>query len=313
MSKKLSFVIPCYRSEKTIEMVIAEIKQVVSQKKDYEYEIICVNDGSPDNVGRVLDKAAAEDKTIKVIHLVKNVGKSSAVLAGYKFVDGDYVVNLDDDSQCPTDRLWDLLYPIESEGYDCSTASYKKKKESLWKRGGSYFYNRIVQQMFDLPKEFGFENFFIIKRFVADEMVEYKNPFPYISGLILQITRNIAAVPMEERERGDENGSGFTLKKSLMMFSDNLTAFSIKPLRVASMVGILFAFAGFIYGVYTVLRKIFDPTVTMGYSSILAAILFSSGMIMLMLGIIGEYIGRIYICINRPPQYMISYTKNLDE
>ncbi len=309
----LSFVIPCYRSEHTIERVVQEIIATVSQRPDYDYEIVAVNDCSPDNVYEVLNRLAAENRKIKVLNFAKNMGKDSAILAGFSVVKGDYIVNLDDDYQCPVNELWRLLEPVEKDECDCATAEYYIKKESRFKRLGSNLNMRMAQSMIGQPKGLRFENFSIMKAFVAREIIHYRNPFPYLEGLIFRVTRRVVSVKMDERERGDSNSTGFTLKKSLEMVANGLTAFSVKPLRVASICGAVFAFIGFLYGIFTVIQKIVDPTVPIGYSSLVCAVMIASGLIMLMLGIIGEYLGRIYICINDYPQYVIRESINVED
>lgn len=301
----LSFVIPCYRSEKTIEIVYQEIRSTVAERQDFDYEIIAVNDCSPDNVLAVLSKIAAEDDKFKVIDLAKNFGKHSAIMAGYGFVTGDIIVNLDDDYQCPANKLWRLVDPLLDEGFDCATALYKEKKESLWKRIGSKVNTAMVQTMFEHPKGLKFDNFYAFKRFICDEILRYHNPYPFVSGLILRATHKIKMVPMEDRDRADCNSTGFTLKKSLDLFLNGLTSFSVIPLRMATIIGILMAAVGFFFAAFVIVNKVLNPQITMGYSSLMAVILFSAGMIMVMLGIIGEYIGRIFISINNSPQYVI--------
>lgn len=307
----LSFVIPCYRSELTIERVYQEIKDVVSERDNFDYEIIAVNDCSPDGVLGILKKIAELDKKMKVIDLAKNFGKHSAVMAGYEFARGDYIVNLDDDYQCPVNELWKLVDPLIEENYDCAVALYEKKQEKLWKRVGSAVNAAMVRVMLEQPQEITFDNFYVFKRFIRDEILRYKNPYPYISGLILRSTHNIKIVPMQERERGDGNETGFTFRKSVNLLLNGLTSFSVKPLRVATMIGFFMALVGFFFTVFVVIKKIRNPLVTMGYSSLMAVILFSTGMIMIMLGLIGEYIGRIFISLNNSPQYVIKEVFNL--
>ena len=307
----ISFVIPCYRSESTIEKVAAEIRETIAQKSEFDYEIICVNDCSPDNVYDVLVKMAQEDKKVKVVNLAKNMGKHCAVMAGYSVVEGDYVVNLDDDCQSPVYELWNLMDPLLNGEYDVATAVYNEKKESKGKRLGSDLNLWVSEIMLDKPKGLRFENFSVMKRFVCDEMIKYKNPYPYMEGLILQVTKKITGVRMDQRERGDDNGSGFTLAKSIMLFTNGLTSFSVKPLRLATIVGTIFALAGFVFGLVVIIHQIIDPAVPMGYSSTMAVILFSNGLIMFLLGLIGEYVGRIFICINNSPQYVIRNTINV--
>ena len=309
--KLLSFVIPCYRSEKTIEKVVDEIRTTVGEKSEYDYEIIAVNDYSPDNVYDVLCRLALHDKKIKVINFARNMGKHSAVMAGYAVAKGDIIVNLDDDFQCPTYELWKLIEPIETDLCDVATAKYYVKKEAWYKRIGSDINLKMTECLLDKPANLRMENFSAMKRFVCEEMIKYVHPYPYIEGLIYRVTKRVCEVPMEQRNRADDNASGFTIGISIGLLLNGLTAFSVKPLRVASICGLFFAALGFIFGLITIIRKIFNPEMLMGYSSLMAVLVFSMGLIMLMLGIIGEYIGRIYICMNASPQYVIKNTINI--
>ncbi len=309
----LSFVIPCDRSEHTIEAVVQEIISTVGEREGYDYEIVAVNDCSPDGVFEVLKRLARENKKIKVLNFAMNMGKDSAILAGFSIVKGDYIITLDDDCQCPTGELWRLLEPVEKDECDCATAEYAIKKESWFKRMGSNLNMHMAQAMIGQPKGLRMENFLAMKAFVVREIIHYRHPFPYLEGLLFRITTRVKSVRMEERDRGDQNATGFTLKKSISMISNGLTAFSVKPLRVASICGAVFAIIGFLFGIFTVIQKIVDPTVPIGYSSLVCAVMIASGLIMLMLGIIGEYLGRIYICINDSPQYVIREKINVEE
>lgn len=309
---KLSFVIPCYRSENTIEKVIQEIKDTVAQREGFSFEVITVNDASPDNVYLVLEKLAQQDKRIKVIDFAKNMGKHAAVLAGFSVAEGEFIINLDDDYQCPVNEFWKLYDLVASDKCDVATAEYYRKKESWFKRLGSNINLRMSEILLDKPKGLRTENLTVFKAFICKEMIKYGGPYPYLEGLLFRVTNRIMTVPMEQRERGDENASGFTLKKSIQLVLNGFTAFSVKPLRLASICGILFAIAGFIFGIYTVVRKLLHPEVLMGYTTITAVLLLGMGLIMIMLGLIGEYLGRIYISINESPQYVIKRTINID-
>lgn len=307
----LSFVIPCYRSELTIKKVYDEICTVVAQRTDFDYEIIAVNDCSPDGVLDVMKGIAKEDSRFKIISFVKNMGKHAAVLAGYSYVKGDYVVNLDDDYQSPVSRLWDLIDPLIRDECDIATARYSEKKEAAWKRLGSDLNLWISAVLLDKPKDLRMENFVAMKRFVCDEVIKYRNPYPFLEGLYLRVTKRVLMVDMEERDRADDNSTGFTFRKSVSLFTNGLTNFSVKPLRLAVFAGMLLAILGFVYGIVIVIRKMGNPTIAIGWSSLMAVQLFSSGMIMLILGIIGEYVGRIFICINDAPQYVVRETINI--
>lgn len=307
----ISFVIPCYGSQLTISEVIEEIILVMSQRPEHSFEVIAVNDSSPDEVFDVLKKIAFEDRRIKVIDLARNQGKHAALMAGYSIVRGDVIVNLDDDGQCPMDRLWDLVDSL-SDKADIAMAGYLKKEQSLFKNFGSKINDVMAQILLNKPSEMQLSNFSAVKRFVIDEIRRYKNPFPYLDGLFLRSTNRIVNIPMKERKR--EIGKGnYTFRKSLSLWLNGFTAFSVKPLRFASIMGFFCAFIGFVFGAYVIIKKIMNPDVLIGYSSIMAVLLFIGGLCMGMIGMLGEYVGRIYISINNAPQYVIRETINCSE
>lgn len=309
--RKISFVIPCYRSEHTIEGVIDEIKYAMNIHPECEFEIVTVNDRSPDDVLSVLKALAKENRNIKVIDLAKNMGKHAALMAGFSKVTGDIIVNLDDDGQCPIDQLWNLLDPLD-EGADISIAKYPQKKESRFKRFGSGVNTLMARMIIGKPKGLAMSNFSAMKRFVCEELIRYRSAYPYIDGLYLRTTSSIANVVMEERERLSGT-TGYTFLKSLKLWVNGFTAFSVRPLRAATAIGFIVALSGFLYGLYIVVKKILNPAMLVGYGSIMAALLFIGGTIMLLLGMLGEYVGRIYICINNSPQYVIRDTINCED
>lgn len=308
--KILSFVIPCYGSEDTIETVISSVVAKVREREDFDYEIITVNDCSPDNVLIKLKNLAADDPNIKVVNLARNFGKHPALMAGFSVVTGDYIVLIDDDGQCPVENLWELIDPLENETYDVTMAKYVEKKQSAFKNFGSRVNSWMSRTMIGKPKELEFTNFLVMRRFVLDEIVRYKNPYPYMEGLVLRVTRKIKNVTMEEHERFAGEGN-FNFNKSLELWVNGFTAFSVKPLRVSSFIGMMCAVIGFIFGFVTIVRKLIIPNISVGWSSIIAILMFVGGLIMIMLGLIGEYIGRIYISLNNSPQYVIKETINV--
>ena len=309
----LSFIIPCYRGEETIEKVIDEIINTVSQREQYDYEIICVNDCSPDGESGIVKKLASGNKKIKLIDFARNMGKHTAVIAGYSYAAGDYIIDLDDDCQCPVNEIWRLLEPLEKDECDVTTAKYTEKKESAIKRFGSQVNFWMGNILLDKPKGTRMENFTAKKYFVCKETVKYSGPYPYLEGLTYRITNRIKMVEMDERERGDDKSTGFTFRKSLSLWLNGMTAFSVKPLRIASLLGMLFAIIGFIWTIVVVIKKLLMPEIIMGYSSMMAVILFSNGLMMLMMGLLGEYLGRTYISINDYPQYVVKETVNIGE
>lgn len=303
MSQLVSFVIPCYNSARTIGGVVNEISVTLEGLEKYDYEIILVNDSSPDDTFEVIRNICANNDKVCGVNLARNFGQHAALMAGFQYVHGDIVVCLDDDGQTPAEEVGKLLEKIE-EGNDVVYASYKHKKHSAFRNFGSKVNELMARVMLGKPKELYISSYFAAKRFIIDEMARYTNPYPYVIGLVLRTTKKIANVDVNHRER-EIGKSGYTIGKLLALWFNGFTAFSIIPLRIATVIGALAAVAGFIYGGYTIIRKLVDPRVVIGFSSIMAAIMFIGGMLMLMLGIIGEYIGRIYISMNNSPQYVI--------
>lgn len=306
--KKISFVIPCYRSENTIGHVIAEIDGKMQEMKEYEYEVVMVNDCSPDHTLESIRKLCAErpagNGARKGVSFAKNFGQHSALMAGLRETTGDYVVCLDDDGQTPANEVDKLIGKLE-EGFDAVYAKYEHKKHSAFRNMGSKVNELMTRVMLGKPKELFISSYFAVRRFIVQDMIRYENSYPYVIGLVLRSTKSITNVVVNHRDR-EEGSSGYTLKKLLGLWFNGFTAFSVKPLRIATAIGSICAAAGFLYGIYTVIKKIFiNPDVPMGFSSTMAAIVFFGGMIMLMLGLIGEYIGRIYISLNNSPQYVI--------
>ncbi len=304
LSKLISFIIPCYASEGSVSLVMDEIREVVSQDSRFDYQIIAVNDCSPDNVLDVLREEAEKDPRVLAIDLAHNGGRHNALICGCHYAKGDYIVFIDDDLQCPTDRLWDLLEPLLHGNADVSIARYPKKTQSRFKNFGSSVNDKVANVLLGKDKDLKFSNFSVMKKFVKDEVIKYKNPYPYLSGLMLRSTKNVVNVEMEERVRTIGVGH-YSFRKSFSLWMNSFTAFSVKPLRIATTAGIVFAIMGLVLAFYTVIHKLINTNVAIGYSSLMAAMLVIGGMIMFMLGLIGEYIGRIYISLNNSPQYVI--------
>jgi undecaprenyl-phosphate 4-deoxy-4-formamido-L-arabinose transferase len=309
--KKVSFVIPCYRSENTLPKVIAEIDEKMKQLAQYEYDIFLINDCSPDNTFGVIRKLCEERKNIKGINFARNFGQHAALMAGLRHSDGDYVVCLDDDGQTPADEVDKLLSKLD-EGWDAVYAKYEHKQHSTFRNIGSKINELMTRVMLDKPAELYISSYFAVKRFVVDDMIKYENSYPYVIGLVLRTTRNITNVVVNHRER-EEGSSGYTLKKLLNLWFNGFTAFSVKPLRIATGIGSFAAVLGFLYGVYTIIKRLVNPDVPMGFSAMMSAVVFFGGMIMIMLGLIGEYIGRIYISMNNSPQYVIRESINIEK
>ena len=298
----VSFVIPCYRSAQTIGKVVAEIAATMGELAR-EYEIILVNDCSPDDTYDVICDIAREDGHVKGLNLAKNFGQHAAIMAGLSYTTGDVLVCLDDDGQTPACEVGQLLAAIE-QGSDVVYARYSHKKHSLFRNFGSYINEKMLRFMLGKPKELYVSSYFAARRFVVDEILKYDKNYPYLQGLVLRTTKRITNVDVNHRDR-EVGESGYTIGKLLTLWMNGFTAFSVTPLRVSTYCGCIFAVIGFLYGIYTIIRHLVVRTAPLGYASLMSALMFIGGMIMLMLGLVGEYIGRMYIGANHAPQYVI--------
>ena len=198
-----------------------------------------------------------------------------------------------------------LLAGIE-EGADVVYAKYNHKHHSGFRNFGSHVNEVMTRIMLGKPKDLYVSSYFAAKRFVVDEMIRYEYAYPYVIGLVLRTTKNIVNVEIDHRDR-QAGESGYTLKKLLGLWFNGFTAFSVKPLRVATVTGTICALCGFAYGIYTIIKKIFiqPPDLVIGFSALMSVIVFMGGMLMLMLGLVGEYMGRMYVSMNNSPQYVI--------
>lgn len=309
---KISFCIPCYRSEKTIERVVSDIHAVMKEHlNEYEEEIVCVVDGSPDNVFGVLVEMAKTDKTLKVVNLSKNYGQPGARMASLRYATGDYQVCLDDDGQCPIENFWEMMQPILS-GYDVAMAKYPVKKQSTFKNFGSWVNEKMVHFLLDVPKDYYFSNFWIMKSYVTKQILTYHNPYPYLTGLVAGITNSIAYIEMEEHDR-ISGTTGYTFRKLIESWLNGALNFSVKPVRISTMLGSFCGVLGVFIALFQIVRKLCGADINTGYTSIIASIFIVGGMQMVILGVIGEYIGRTFISINNTPQYVVKDEINIGE
>ncbi len=312
-TKKISYVIPCYRSEKTLAGVVEEINSTMEAMQGYTYEIILVNDGSPDNTwGTICDIVKKDsDDRILGINFAKNFGQHAAIMAGLGRATGNYVVCLDDDGQTPADEVGKLIKALE-DGADVAYARYEHKQHSFFRNFGTFMNETMATVMLGKPKELYVSSYFAARKFVVDEMIRYENSYPYVIGLVLRTTKNIVNVDVNHRKR-EVGESGYSFAKLFALWVNGFTAFSIKPLRLATFAGTVFAILGFLYGIYTIIKKFVYPIAPMGYAALMSAVIFMGGMLMLMLGMVGEYVGRLYISENKNPQYVIRETTKDDK
>jgi len=307
--KKISFVIACYNSENSLKNVVDEIVSTLDSKPSIDYEVILVNDGSNDGTFGVIELLCKDDVRIKGVNLSRNFGQLSAMLSGFSVATGDVVAYCDDDGQCPVNDIFVFIEKLE-EGFDMVWAKFEVKESSLFSKIGSKVNDIMVNLLLDKPKDLSLGNLWVARKFVIDEAVKCQNPMPYLSGLFLKITSNMANVTTTQRKRA-HGTSNYSLLKLISIWINGFTAYSIVPLRIASFIGACSALSGFAYVIYLVHQKIVNPEILMGYSSIMAVNLLIGGMIMIMLGLLGEYIGRIYMNVNNMPQYVVKQKVNL--
>lgn len=312
MEMFISIVIPCYRSVNTLEQVINEIKKTISERNIDDYEIILVNDSSPDHTMELIQDLCSRDKRIKGIELSKNFGQASALMAGFSHASGEYIMTAEDDGQSSVNMLW-TMYDELQKGYDivCARNVTNPSRSFIRKIGRKL--NQIMLDVFlEKPKDVSPSIFFIARKNVIQEMLRYNNPYPYIGGLILRSTSKIGNVDINRRDR-ISGESGYNLKKLSGLYLNGVTAFSIKPLRFASVIGILFFLIGLAIVITISLRKIVLGDLLPGYASLLSVMLIIGGIMLCVLGIIGEYIGRIYMCINETPQFIVRQRINFED
>ena len=300
--QKLSYVIPCYRSEHTLTAVVEEITRTMAALPQYDYEIVLVNDCSPDGTLNTIRSLVAADPHVQGVDLARNFGQHAALMAGFHQCSGDIIVCLDDDGQTPADEVGKLLDKIDA-GYDVVYASYDNKRQAGWRNLGSWVNSKMTEIMLGKPPELVVNSYFAARRFVVDEMLRYEHCYPYVIGLVLRSTKHICNVPVHHRAR-EEGRSGYTLGKLLGLWMNGFTSFSVKPLRIASYFGTLSAVAGFLYMIYIIINHFTRHTAPLGWASTTALLLLLGGVILLVLGLIGEYVGRIYMCANNAPQYV---------
>ena len=300
--KTVSFVIPCYRSAKTIGAVTAEIADTMGKLPQYDYEIVLVNDCSPDDTFAVIRALAKENRRIAAVDLAKNFGQHAALMCGMRKTRGDYVVCLDDDGQTPADEVGKLLEKLE-EGFDVVYASYAQKRESGFRRFGSEVNRRMTEIMLSKPRELELTSYFAARRFLIDEMLRYEHCYPYVMGLVLRSTKNICNVPVRHRAR-ESGSSGYTLGKLLGLWMNGFTSFSVKPLRISIWTGVILAFLGFVYALIAVIRYFTVHMAPLGWTTTTVLLLIVGGVILIMLGLVGEYVGRVFMCVNATPQYV---------
>ena len=301
----ISIVIPVYNSEDILNELINQITLEIRKKINLfeDYEIILVNDKSEDNSWEKIKELATNQKNVIGINLSKNFGQHNALMAGINNSKGDFVITMDDDLQHPPSHIIDIINKL-TEGFDVCYTKYQNNKYSFFKKLGSAINDRVANIVLDKPKNIYLSSYRGIKRNVINELKKFEGPYVYLDGIILNITNNIGSIDIKHNKRLKGNSS-YSFKKLFSLWLKVFTNSSIFPLRVASVTGLIITLISLFFGILLIIFKIKNPEIPQGWTSIATFIFFFSGVQLLALGIIGEYIGRIFINLNQKPQYVI--------
>jgi glycosyltransferase involved in cell wall biosynthesis len=301
----LSFVIPLYNSADTIEALVRDIDALTV---DGGHEIVLVNDGSADRTSDVC-RGLLQSTRVAVTYVehARNFGEHNAVLTGWRHARGAHVVNLDDDGQNPPAEAVRLWQHALASGLDVVFGHYEVKQHSAWRNLGSRLTNRMTDWALDKPQGFYLSSFRCVSRFVAQQVSAYTGPYPYLDGLLLQVTQRIGSITVRHEAR-TAGSSGYTLRRLIRLWLSAWLNFSILPLRVATIVGLLSAVAGLGALGVVVWLWLNERGPAYGWGWVMAAVLIFSGTQLVMLGLIGEYLGRMFLAVNQRPQAVVRKT-----
>ena len=306
----LSFVIPLYNSAETIGAVVSDIEALTVEGG---HEIVLVNDGSSDATADVC-RALLKTARVPVIYVehARNYGEHNAVLTGWRHARGAHLVNLDDDGQNPPAEAVRMWSHAKATGLDVVFGHYAVKQHSAWRNFGSWFTNRMTDWALEKPAGFYLSSFRCVTAFVAGEVAVHTGPYPYIDGLILQVTQRIGSIEVAHEER-KAGASGYTLRRLMRLWLSAWVNFSVLPLRVATALGLVMALAGLVGIGWVMWLRFTNEGPTFGWGSLMAALLVFSGAQLVMLGLIGEYIGRTFLTVNQRPQATVRVVAKSDQ
>jgi len=307
---ELSFVIPVYNGAATIGPLVRRIHDLY---RELALEVVLVDDGSTDDSERACGELAeAFPGSVTFIRLARNFGEHNAVMAGLNHARGTHVAVLDDDGQNPPEEVRKMYDAALTGGHDVVYGRYRVKHHSLLRNLGSRFNDQIANWMLGKPRELYLSSFKVMNRFIVDEIVKYSGSFPYIDGLILRVTRNVAQVDVDHR--AGPGRSNYTLGKLFLLWLNMFLNFSIVPLRAAALLGIFMSVTSGLLLVATIIDKLYiNPGVTVGLPTVLVIVLLLAGVQLVILGTIGEYLGRLFLDHSKKPQYVVRYVRGAGE
>lgn len=304
---ELSIVIPVFNGSVTIGPLVERIHQIFARLR---FEVVLVNDGSRDESERVCAAlAAAHTDTVTFLQLSRNFGEHNAVLAGLNHATGEHVAVLDDDGQNPPEEVLKMLAELKAKDHDVVYGRYRVKRHGVLRNLGSWFADRMANVMLKKPHGLYLSSFKVMNRFVVDEVTKYRGPFPYIDGLIYRSTCNIGQIDVEHRQRR-HGKSNYTFGKLVRVWMNMFLNFSILPLRLTTWTGLLFALTSLIALVVIWIEKLqLETSPRPGIRTILCCVVFFGGLNLLVVGTLGEYLGRLFLDQTGTPQFVVRYTK----
>lgn len=301
-SPALSFVVPLYYSAETIADVVERIEALAIEGG---HEIVLVNDGSTDATSAVCRSLVAKAKVpITLVEHARNFGEHNAVLTGWRHARGEYIVNLDDDGQNPPEEAVRLWRHAKAENLDVVFGHYDEKQHAAWRNLGSWFTNRVTDWALDKPRGFYLSSFRCVSAFAAKQVIGYAGPYPYVDGLLLQVTQRIGSITVRHDAR-QAGRSTYTLRRLIRLWMSAWINFSVLPLRAATVLGLLVAGLGILALAGVTWLWWIDRGPPYGWGWLMAALLIFSGTQLVLLGVIGEYIGRMFLTVNQRPQAVV--------
>ena len=308
----LSIVVPVYNGAGSVPTLVEALAGLeVPPIEDSDgakgggLEIVLVNDCSPDNsleVCRAL--CAANSVALTVVNLSRNYGEHNAVMAGLSHARGAYIITMDDDLQNPPEEVLRLWRHASANQFDVVYTYYAEKQHEAWRNLGSRFTNWCADHLLDKPKGLYLSSFRCVSAFVAREVTRHGGPFPYVDGLIMQITQKIGRLQVSHLPRA-EGRSNYTLARLLRLFLSMFLNFSVIPLRVGTLIGVAMAGLGVVGFVVVLIEALLSQNTPQGWASLMSAVLLLAGVQLIMLGLVGEYLGRMFITVNQRPQFTV--------